>query len=315
MSRTRLAALALLASAALAGAGIAAASQRRSQSTQAATATFTATSLSHASSKTCTAGDGSYRETTATYSGSATSPDARLNGPLAIRAHSIVDTTSGLGWVEGSYRVHGAAHGTFHAAVSGGNAVGALTGDAGKPAGKLVASLAAAFTPDGGFSSGSLGAGSANGAGVVFQRGRCERAAAARTVAVATLRFTAGKTQPASGRATGAGSLTLDLTRDANGAIGEAKVVFYVNYRFGGAVTITQLALHQGVKGAGGPVVVDAGAGTTTDTDGNGNLTRVVTGVSGAVAQALLANPHAYYVELTSNGPTLRAQLGGFRRR
>lgn len=313
MSRNRIAALVLLASAALAAAGVAAAHSRRSQSTQAAAATFAAGSVSHDRSTTCTGGDGTYRETVATYEGTSSSGDSRLSGSLAIRAHSVVDTTTGLGWVEGSFRVRGTdggVHGTLRAAVAGGKAVGTVAGAAGGPQGKLVASLSATFAQDGGFGSGTLGAGSSGGAGVVFQRGTCTRAKPARTLYVAPLGFRAEHGIGARAR----GSLALDVTRDSSGAITAANAVFYVNYRFGGSVTITGLALRQGTTKAPGPVVADAGVGTFSDADGNGNLTKQV-GISGTTAQALLANPRGYYAELASASATLRAQLGGFGRR
>ena len=84
-------------------------------------------------------------------------------------------------------------------------------------------------------------------------------------------------------RASGNGSLTFDVMRDASNNVTGGNVVFYVNYDFPGSVTITGLSLNQGAKGANGPVVIDAGTGTVTDTDGHGNLTKVVTGVSASV--------------------------------
>jgi hypothetical protein len=112
--------------------------------------------------------------------------------------------------------------------------------------------------------------------------------------------------------------LTLDLTRDASGNITGGNVVFYVNYRFPGSVTITGLALHQGARGANGAVALDAAVGTITDTDGRGNLTKVVSGASATLLQALLTSPHGYYVDLTTSantGGALRDQLGSPDRR
>ena len=99
-------------------------------------------------------------------------------------------------------------------------------------------------------------------------------------------------------RADATGNLTLDLARDASGNITGGNVVFYVNYHFSGPVTITGLALHQGARGANGPVVLDAGVGSVTDSDGRGNLTKVVSGASATFLQALLSTPHGYYVDL-----------------
>jgi len=309
MSRKRIVALAT-AVAALAAASVAGAAYHRAQSSQAAAATFAATTVSHSKAHTCTGSDGTYSETTATYAGTAASSDSRLAGNLTIRAHSVVGS-DGLGWLDGSFRTAGGTHGNVHAALSGGHAVGTLVGEVRKPEGKVVASISGDFTPAGGFSAGSLGTGSAAGAGIVFQRGTCTKAKNQRSVTVSHLDFRSEGAVHGSGK----GSLTLDVTRNTDGSIASANAVFYVNYRFGAPTTITGLALHQGAKGQTGAVVLDAGTGTIVDTDGGGNLTKQVTGVSGSLVQALLASPHGYYVELTTADSGLRAQLGGFDRR
>jgi hypothetical protein len=107
--------------------------------------------------------------------------------------------------------------------------------------------------------------------------------------------------------------VTLDVTRDAAGAITSGKVVFYLNYFFPSSVTITGLHVHQAPKGQNGPVVVDSGVTTFTDADGQGNVTAVVSGVSPALLQAILAKPRDYYVNLHTSvhpGGALRDQLG-----
>ncbi|MFN2466953.1 MAG: CHRD domain-containing protein [Gaiellaceae bacterium] len=116
---------------------------------------------------------------------------------------------------------------------------------------------------------------------------------------------------PVALKADARGSLTLDVTRDATGNIVSGKVVFHLNYRFPGAVTITGLHVHQGARKANGPIVVDSGIGTTTDADGAGNLTSVVPG-SPATLTAILASPRGFYVNLhtsTHPGGALRDQL------
>jgi hypothetical protein len=105
---------------------------------------------------------------------------------------------------------------------------------------------------------------------------------------------------------------------NASGNVTGGNVVFYVNYRFRGPVTITDLALDQGARGSNGPVVLDAAVGTVTDTDGRGNLTKVVSGASASLLQALLQSPHGYYVDLTTSanpGGALRDQLNSPARR
>jgi hypothetical protein len=316
MLRSRIAVPVVLAAAAMAATGVAAAT-RHTQSTQAAAADFTASSVSRSHSETCVASDGTYQFTTATYTGTATSSDPRLNGTVEVRAASVVNTTTKLGWVDGTLRIRGTdagANGRIHAAIANGAAVGSLAGEGARPEAKLVASLSAAFTPDAGFSSGKIGSGSANGAGVLFTRGECRKAKRQPSTAVFHLHLTPGEVVPRVKdlRAAGNGNLTLDLARDASGNITGGNVVFYVNYRFPGSVTITGLALHQGARGSNGPVVLDAGVGTVTDTDGRGNLTKVVSGASASLLQALLSNPHGYYVDLTTStntGGALRDQL------
>jgi hypothetical protein len=270
--------------------------------------------VSRSHTEACTASDGTYQFTTATYKGMATSGDARLNGDLEIRAHSVVNTTSKLGWLNATFRVRGTSGGTagtVHAALANGAAVGSIVGRASGES-KLVASLSAAFSQTGGFSGGKLGSGSANGAGVLFTRGECRRTKQQPFIALFRLRLKPDKVVPpvAGLRAEGRGSMTLDLTGGS--------VVFNVNYAFPGSVTITGLALHQGARGANGPVVLDAAVGTIVDADGHGVLAKTVSGAPASLLQALLASPRNYYVDVTTSanaGGALRDQLGSPERR
>jgi hypothetical protein len=324
MKRTRYVVPAVVAGAALIAAGIAAAHSQWTQSTQAAAADFTATTVSQARSNTCTGSDGTYNDTNATYTGTATSSNPQLNGALEIRAHSVVNTTEQLGWLDGTFRVRPASGGgvnaSFHAAIAGGNVVGLATAGS-HDGGKLVASLSSStFTQAGGFASGKLGSGGANGAGVLFTQGSCTKMKQIKGTFVSKLDLnTREVVPPVTGlHASGNGNLTFDVTRDASNNVTGGNVVFYVNYDFPGSVTITGLSLNQGARGANGPVVIDAGTGMLTDTDGHGNVTKVVSGVSASVLTAVLGNPHAYYVTLTTSANTsgaLRDQLESPQRR
>jgi CHRD domain len=112
-------------------------------------------------------------------------------------------------------------------------------------------------------------------------------------------------------RASGRGNVTFDLTRDSQGVITDGEVVFYVNYRFSGPVTIIGLHIHVGAKGTNGPIVVDSGVTAFEEPDGRGNITTVVT-AGPALLQAILDNPRGYYVNLhtTDNpGGAMRDQL------
>ena len=99
-------------------------------------------------------------------------------------------------------------------------------------------------------------------------------------------------------KADAVGSVTFDLERSSAGAITAGEVIFYFNYSFPGAVTISGLHIHQGAKGANGPIVVSSGVVSVADTDGSGNITTVVTGTSPATLQAILDHPRDYYVNL-----------------
>jgi len=314
--KARYAVPALVAGAALTATGIAAAWSRQ-QATQAASATFTANTVSQLRSTTCTGSDGTYQDTNAVYIGTATSSNSQLNGALEIRAHSVVNTTEGLGWLDGTFRVRptsgGGVNASFHAAIANGNLVGLATAGANN-GGKLVASLSSAFTQSGGFASGNLGTGSATNLGVLFTQGSCTKVKQVKGTFVSKIALNPREVvPPVSGlRASANGSVTFDVTRDSSGAVTGGNVVFYVNYDFPGSVTITGLTLNQGNRGANGPKVVDAGTGTFTDSDGHGNVTKVVTGVSGTTLTSILANPHGYYVTLTTSANpdgALRDQL------
>jgi hypothetical protein len=120
-------------------------------------------------------------------------------------------------------------------------------------------------------------------------------------------------------RADGVGHVTFDLTRDAAGNITAGEVVFYVNYRFPGSVTISGLHVHQGKKGTNGAVVVNSGIAVFTDADGAGNVTTVVSGTP-ATLQAILNKPRDYYVNLHTTVPAhpdgaIRDQLRGPQKR
>ena len=176
MSRKLLLLVGLPVVAALAAAGVALAAV--SSGAHAASATFAATTVSKSKLVTCSVNGGdTFASTIATYTGTASSSDARLDGALTIRAQSLVDATTGLGRVTGDFRIANASgdvttHGSIDAALDNGQASGLLSARMSDPDGRLVATLSAPFDPATGFASGSLGTGSVNGSGVVLS-GAC----------------------------------------------------------------------------------------------------------------------------------------------
>jgi len=144
---------------------------------QAASATFTATTVSNAHLTTCSVNGGdTFASTLATYSGTASGSDPRLDGALTIHAVSFIDTNTGLGRVVGTFRIKPdsgqGSVGTINAAVTNGNANGAVNARlVGPPIGRMIATFTSPFDPASGFSSASLGTGSVTASGVVVSGG------------------------------------------------------------------------------------------------------------------------------------------------
>jgi hypothetical protein len=174
MPRTPLAVLAASVSA-LAVAGFALAHGGGPGSVQAASATFDAATVTDLHSGTCTGADGTYTRTKATYTGTSLSTDARLDGTLTVKVLTLYNSTTGLGVVQGRFRVDNAdghTAGKFTAVDTSGSLDGFVGGWSMGPHAGLVGSLTATFDPVTGFSEGQLGTGSSNNA-AVFVSGHC----------------------------------------------------------------------------------------------------------------------------------------------
>jgi len=174
MPRKPLAALAASVSA-LVVAGFALAHGGGPGSVQAASATFDAATVTDLHSGTCTGADGTYTRTKATYTGTATSSDARLNGTLTVRAKTFYNADTNLGVVEGHFRVENAdghTNGKFVAVDTNGTLDGWLGGRAHGPHAGLLGGFSATFDPTAGFSGGQLGTGSSTNS-AVFVSGHC----------------------------------------------------------------------------------------------------------------------------------------------
>jgi hypothetical protein len=182
MSRKRLFLVAPFVLAALIVAGVALAGGFQTQA-QAVSASFSAATVQHAKLTTCTVNGGdTFATTLATYTGTSTSSDPRLNGTFTIRAESLVDTTSGLGRVAGVFHIRGAngvgSNGSLNAAVAGGTANGSVIANVRGPGGRFFATLTSPFDPATGFGAtapGSIGAGSIQGTGVLVSGLSCHQ--------------------------------------------------------------------------------------------------------------------------------------------
>jgi len=179
MRNKRFIVLAAVLGAALVTAGIATA-VLKSGGVVGVSATFDASNVVKSVQKTCKVNGGdSYTYTRAVYSGTASSADARLNGPITVHAQSMVDDTTGIGAVIGDYTINGAsasgAYGRIEASLSNGQMSGAVRGHAFKPWGELFAGLNGGFTASGGFAGANIGTGSGADTGVLLQHGACVR--------------------------------------------------------------------------------------------------------------------------------------------
>jgi hypothetical protein len=142
--------------------------------------TFSATSAKVAT-RTCTTTDGkSLAITEARYTGLA-SGDPDLTGPITLRARSVINTTDGVGVVDGWLRIDVASGrdttAGYSAVYDHGNLAGLAAGRAHEPSARLVANLSAGFSAAGGFTDGKLGGGTAGGSAVEIGPGRCAPAA------------------------------------------------------------------------------------------------------------------------------------------
>jgi len=179
MRNKRFIVLAAVLGAALATAAIAVA-MVKSGGVVGVSASFDASNVVKSVQKTCKVNGGdSYTYTQAVYSGTSSSADARLNGPIVIHAQSMVDDTTGIGAVIGDYKIAAAsgpgAFGRIEASLSNGQMSGAVRGHAPKPWGELFAGVNGGFTPSSGFAGANVGAGSGAASGVLLQHGACVR--------------------------------------------------------------------------------------------------------------------------------------------
>ena len=170
-------ALAAFVCVALATAGIAVATVK-SGGVAAASATFATTSVSNNVTKTCSIASGdTYSFTRAQYTGTSTSADARLNGPMVVNAEIVLDVTTGVGALVGHFNIDGVgdarAHGKIEAALAAGQVSGMVRAHVGSPYGELFAGINGGFTGAAGFSAASLGAGASTDSGVVLYHGAC----------------------------------------------------------------------------------------------------------------------------------------------
>src|SRR5262245_12657351 len=139
------------------------------KSAKAVAGTFSATAAS-VSTRTCTTSDGkAIVVTDGRYTGTATG-DPDLTGAITLRARSTINTTDGVGVVDGRLRIDVASgrdtDAGFDAVYDHGTIAGLAAGRAHDPGAKLIANLSAAFAAATGFTGGKIGGGTAAGSAV-----------------------------------------------------------------------------------------------------------------------------------------------------
>jgi len=139
------------------------------KSAKAVAGTFTATAAT-TSTRTCTTTDGkTIVVTDGKYTGAAAG-DPDLTGPITLRARSTVNTTDGVGVVDGRLKIDVASgrdtEAEYAAVYDHGNIAGLAVGRAHDPSAKLIANLSAGFAAATGFTSGKLGGGTSGGSAV-----------------------------------------------------------------------------------------------------------------------------------------------------
>ncbi len=146
------------------------------KSAKAVAATFAATGSS-VSTRTCTTADAkTITITNGKYTGTATG-DPDLTGALTITARSVINTTDGVGVVDGRFRIDVSGGrdtvANYSAVYSGGAIAGLASGAAHDPGARLLANLSAGFDAASGFTGGKLGNGTAGGAAVELSGAKC----------------------------------------------------------------------------------------------------------------------------------------------
>jgi hypothetical protein len=138
---------------------------------------FNATTASRVTQRTCTTSDGkTIVVTDAVYSGTGTG-DADFTGNATVHARSTIDTTDGVGIVNGTLKVDVASGrdtvAQLTGVVSGTSFAGLAIGHAHDPAARLVANVSGGFTATGGFANAKLG-GTAGGSAVELTPSGCK---------------------------------------------------------------------------------------------------------------------------------------------
>jgi hypothetical protein len=147
-----------------------------SKSVTAVAGTFTATTVGNSQTHSCTTADGkAISSTNATYTGTATG-SADLTGDVTLQVRSTINTTDGVGVVNGKLKIAASGGDTvaqLSAVYDHGTIAGIASGHAAAPHVSLLGNLSAGFTAAGGMTAGKIGGSTAGGSAVELGSGKC----------------------------------------------------------------------------------------------------------------------------------------------
>ncbi len=147
--------------AALSIVGAAAANEFGGSTVKSVNATFSAPTSSVSWTLTCTGTDGTYSATRAVYTGTAASSEATLNGPLTLNTQSLLNTTTGLGTIQGDFTITTSTcrvAGSLSSVISAGTVAGLLEARSTHDGPGLEANFSANYDATAGFTNGKIGA-------------------------------------------------------------------------------------------------------------------------------------------------------------
>jgi hypothetical protein len=149
----------------------------KSGNVSAVSATLSAPTTAHLTTRTLTCAGQTIEVSNGRYTGTSTSSTADLAGPVELRVHSVYNTTTKLGWVDGSLKIRASdnrSNARFSAVNTDGKLDGWLRGTAGHRDGILFGSISGSFSKSGGLTDGQLGTGTGANTAVLAKRADCK---------------------------------------------------------------------------------------------------------------------------------------------
>ena len=148
----------------------------KSGNVTAVSATLSAPTTSHLTTRTLTCNGQTIEISEGRYTGTSVSTTPDLAGPVELRVHSVYNTTTKLGWVDGNLKIRATddrSNAHFSAINSDGKLDGWLSGGAGHRDGIVFGSLSGSFSKSAGLTDGQLGTGTGANTAVLANRTDC----------------------------------------------------------------------------------------------------------------------------------------------